>query len=80
MRKRFDRVRYGPGWVEIIFGALLSIVLGVVLAAVLSRIPSPDFHSPLAPRTQSPVWQRLTTKSCSRGNMNRQAPDIFGSS
>jgi hypothetical protein len=32
MRKRFDRARYGPSWFEVIFGALVSIVLGVVLA------------------------------------------------
>lgn len=32
MRKRFDRARYGPSWFEVIFGALLSIILGVVLA------------------------------------------------
>jgi hypothetical protein len=32
MRKRYDRARYGPGWFEVIFGALLSIILGVVLA------------------------------------------------
>jgi len=32
MRKRFDRARYGPSWIEVIFGALLSVVLGVVLA------------------------------------------------
>lgn len=33
MSKRFDRARYGPGWPEVIFGAVLSIVLGVVLSA-----------------------------------------------
>lgn len=33
MRKRFDRARYGPSWTEVILGALLSAVLGVVLAA-----------------------------------------------
>lgn len=32
MRKRYDRARYGPGWFEVIFGALLSILLGLVLA------------------------------------------------
>ena len=32
MRKRFDRARYGPGWFEVIFGAILSVILGVVLA------------------------------------------------
>ena len=32
MRKRYDRARYGPSWFEVIFGALLSLVLGVVLA------------------------------------------------
>jgi len=30
---RFDRANYGPSWVEVIFGALLSLALGVVIAA-----------------------------------------------
>jgi hypothetical protein len=30
---RFDRANYGPSWVEVIFGAILSLALGVVLAA-----------------------------------------------
>ncbi len=33
MSKKIDRALYGPSWTEVIFGALLSIVLGVVLAA-----------------------------------------------
>ena len=33
MRQRFDRALYGPSWTEVILGALLSAVLGVVLAA-----------------------------------------------
>jgi hypothetical protein len=33
MRKNFDRARYGPSWFEVTLGALLSVVLGVVLAA-----------------------------------------------
>jgi hypothetical protein len=34
MSRKFDRARYGAGWAEVTLGALLSIVLGVVLAAV----------------------------------------------
>jgi hypothetical protein len=33
MSKKIDRALYGPSWTEVIFGALLSIVLGVVLSA-----------------------------------------------
>ena len=29
---KFDRAHYGPSWVEVILGALLSLALGVVLA------------------------------------------------
>lgn len=31
--KKFDRLHYGPGWAEVILGAVLSMVVGVVLAA-----------------------------------------------
>lgn len=34
MSKKIDRALYGPSWVEVIVGALLSVVIGVVLAAV----------------------------------------------
>lgn len=34
MNKKIERDLYGPGWIEVILGALLSLVLGVVLAAV----------------------------------------------
>jgi hypothetical protein len=30
---KFDRSHYGPSWIEVILGAVLSIVLGVLLAA-----------------------------------------------
>ena len=33
MSKKIDRALYGPSWTEVIFGALLSILLGGVLAA-----------------------------------------------
>jgi len=33
MSKKIDRALYGPSWKEVILGALLSVVLGVVLAA-----------------------------------------------
>ena len=32
MSTKIDRALYGPSWTEVIFGALLSLVLGVVLA------------------------------------------------
>jgi hypothetical protein len=32
MRKRFDRANYGPSWLEVTLGALLSVIVGVVLA------------------------------------------------
>lgn len=35
MRKKYDRATHGPGWIEVIFGALLSLLLGIVLGAVL---------------------------------------------
>jgi hypothetical protein len=35
MSKKVDRALHGPSWLEVIFGAVLSIVLGVVLGAVL---------------------------------------------
>ena len=31
--KKFDRSHYGPGWAEVILGAVLSVVIGVALAA-----------------------------------------------
>src|ERR1035437_4745439 len=31
--RKFDRSHYGPSWTEVILGALLSVVIGVVLAA-----------------------------------------------
>ncbi len=34
MSKKIDRALYGPSWVEVFFGALLSIILGIVLASV----------------------------------------------
>jgi hypothetical protein len=33
MSNKIDRAHYGPSWTEVILGAVLSIVLGVVLAA-----------------------------------------------
>lgn len=33
MSKKIDRALYGPSWFEVIFGAFLSVVIGVVLAA-----------------------------------------------
>ena len=33
MSRKLDRARHGPGWLEVSLGALLSVVLGVVLAA-----------------------------------------------
>jgi hypothetical protein len=33
MTLKFDRSRYGPGWVELILGSVLSVLLGAVLAA-----------------------------------------------
>jgi hypothetical protein len=35
MSKKVDRAVHGPGWGEVILGAVLSLVLGVVLGAVL---------------------------------------------
>ena len=35
MRKKYDRATYGPGWIEVVFGAILSLLLGVVIGAVL---------------------------------------------
>jgi len=34
MSKKIDRALYGPSWFEVFFGAFLSVVIGVVLAAV----------------------------------------------
>ncbi|MES1166853.1 MAG: hypothetical protein ABUL68_02525, partial [Pseudomonadota bacterium] len=33
--KKIDRALYGPSWAEVIIGAVLSFVLGVLLAATL---------------------------------------------
>jgi hypothetical protein len=33
MSKKIDRALYGPSWFEVFFGALLSVIIGVVLAA-----------------------------------------------
>jgi hypothetical protein len=33
MSKKIDRALYGPSWTEVIFGAVLSVALGVLLAA-----------------------------------------------
>ena len=33
MSKKLDRALYGPSWTEVIFGAVLSVALGAVLAA-----------------------------------------------
>lgn len=35
MRKKIDRAIHGPSWAEVILGAALSLVLGVVLGAAL---------------------------------------------
>jgi hypothetical protein len=35
MRKKIDRAAHGPGFVEIVLGAVLSVILGVALGAVL---------------------------------------------
>lgn len=35
MSKKIDRAAYGPSWSEVLLGALLSLVLGVALGAVL---------------------------------------------
>lgn len=35
MSRKIDRATYGPSWLEVIIGALLSIVLGIVLGAAL---------------------------------------------
>ena len=35
MSKKVDRAVHGPGWGEVILGALLSLILGVALGAVL---------------------------------------------
>ncbi len=32
MSRKFDRARYGPGWLEVTLGAVLSIALGALLA------------------------------------------------
>jgi hypothetical protein len=32
MNKKLQREMYGPGWIEVIFGAILSLSLGIVLA------------------------------------------------
>ena len=34
MKSKVRRQKEGPGWVEVIFGAILSLALGVVIAAV----------------------------------------------
>lgn len=34
MNSKLQRQLYGPGWAEVIFGAVLSLLLGIVLAAV----------------------------------------------
>ena len=35
MSRKTDRAKHGPGWVEVIFGAILSLILGAVLGALL---------------------------------------------
>jgi hypothetical protein len=35
MSKKLDRATHGPGWIEVIFGAVLSAILGAVLGAIL---------------------------------------------
>jgi hypothetical protein len=35
MSKKIDRAKHGPSWAEVILGAVLSLVLGVVIGAVL---------------------------------------------
>jgi hypothetical protein len=35
MSKKFNRAVYGPGWIEVIFGAVLSAIIGAILGAVL---------------------------------------------
>lgn len=34
MSKKINRALYGPGWAEVILGAVLSMILGVILAVV----------------------------------------------
>jgi hypothetical protein len=42
MLKKYDHARNGPGWAEIIFGAVLSVALGVVLGALLLILRAPE--------------------------------------
>lgn len=55
MIRRFDTTVYEPSWFEVIFGAILSVVIGVALGAVLlvarpvlvvKQLPRPEEQNP----------------------------------
>lgn len=53
MSKKIDRALYGPSWTEVIFGAVLSMILGFVLAAAY-LIFRPATVVPELPKEQDP--------------------------
>jgi hypothetical protein len=57
MSRKIDRALHGPSWVEVIFGAVLSLVLGVIVGAallilrpvlVVKQMPKEDAIDPTA--------------------------------
>src|SRR5262245_33200562 len=57
MSRKTDRAKHGPGWIEVIFGAALSLALGAVLGGVLlvlrpvtvvKELPKEDARDPQA--------------------------------
>lgn len=41
MIRKIDRALHGPSWAEVVFGAILSVALGVVLAALVLVLRAP---------------------------------------
>lgn len=74
MSKSIDRAKHGPGWVEVILGAALSLILGVVLGAVL-LILKPVVRVAEAPAEADRMRGTLYFVEGAKGSNPRQATE-----
>jgi hypothetical protein len=74
MSIKIDRAKHGPGWGEVILGAVLSAILGVALGAVL-LVLRPVIAAPVMPKEADRVPNAVYYIEGSRdgGNGGRQA-------
>lgn len=70
MSKKIDRALYGPSFLEVILGAVLSLVLGVVLAAVyLIAKPVPLVHELPKEPVRGTVYYIEGSKDATKGKV-----------